>query len=203
MIAIGRCQNSNGLQFYNHVNGSFVSSINYKFQPHTKSGTRFGYKYQAGTFIYRLDDTNLIFTPKYNLDSSVLIHTHSPPHKAKVIGIPSYDKPNVYTVVFADGSIEEYSDSDNIIEMLPEPKSVDSSTLLPSWVQNSANTTLFLSSMPKPRHGKLRLDSEQQWVFAPGNSINLSKGIILDDLSSNFQQLLDTFQLFKGHTKFQ
>jgi hypothetical protein len=35
-------------------------------------------------------------------------------------------------VVFADGSIAEYSDSANIIELLPEQKSVDSSTLLPS-----------------------------------------------------------------------
>jgi hypothetical protein len=92
MIAVGRCQHSNGLQFYNPVNGSFVSSVDYRFQPHTSSGARFGYKYQPGTFIYRLDESNSVFTPKYNLDASVLIHTHSPPHKARIIGIPSYDK---------------------------------------------------------------------------------------------------------------
>ena len=89
-------------------------------------------------------------------------------------------------MVFADGSIAEYSDSANIIEMLPEQKSVDSSTLLPSWVQNGANAAFFLSSMSKPRHGNLRVNSEQQWVFTPG--------ILLDDLSSKFQQLLDTVQ---------
>jgi hypothetical protein len=33
MIAVGRCPNSNGLQFYNPLNGSFVSSIDDKFQP--------------------------------------------------------------------------------------------------------------------------------------------------------------------------
>jgi hypothetical protein len=45
MIAIGRCQQSNGLQFYNLENGSFVLSIDYKFQLHSTSGNHFGYKY--------------------------------------------------------------------------------------------------------------------------------------------------------------
>jgi hypothetical protein len=31
MIAVGRCPNSNGLQFYNPENGSLVSSIDYNF----------------------------------------------------------------------------------------------------------------------------------------------------------------------------
>jgi hypothetical protein len=52
MIAIGRCPTSNGLQFYNPANSTFVSSIDYTFQPHVTSGSRFGYKYQPGTFIY-------------------------------------------------------------------------------------------------------------------------------------------------------
>jgi hypothetical protein len=91
MIAVGRCQQSNGLQFYNPVNGTFVSSVDYRFQPHTMSGARFGYKYQPGTFIYHLDESNSVFTPKYNLDSSVLIHTHSPPHKARIIGYGKQD----------------------------------------------------------------------------------------------------------------
>ena len=38
MIAVGRCAVSNGLQFYNPANGSFVSSIVYKFQPNVTSG---------------------------------------------------------------------------------------------------------------------------------------------------------------------
>jgi hypothetical protein len=132
MIAVGRCQHSNGLQFYNPTNGTFVSSVDYRFQPHTTSGARFGYKYQPGRFIYHLDESNSVFTPKYNLDSSVLIHTHSPPHKARVIGIPSYNKPDVYTVVFADGSIAEYADSDNLIELLPNSTTTESPTLLPN-----------------------------------------------------------------------
>jgi hypothetical protein len=33
MIAIGRCLNSNSLRFYNPINGTFVSSIDYKLQP--------------------------------------------------------------------------------------------------------------------------------------------------------------------------
>jgi hypothetical protein len=202
MIAVGRCQNSNGLQFYNPVNGSFVSSVDYKFQPHTTSGTRFGYKYQPGTFLYRLDESNTVFTPKYNLESSVIIHTHSLPHKATIIGLQTYDKPDVYTVVFADGTITKYSDSDNFIESIPQSQPIKTTIILPSWVQNGANTTLFLSSMSKPHHGKLRLDSKQQWIFTPGNSTDLSKGILLVVLVSNFQQLMDTGQLFKGHTKF-
>jgi hypothetical protein len=91
MIAVGRCPNSDGLQFYNPVNNTIVSSIDYTFLPHTTSGTKFGYSYQPGVFIYRLDETTTIYQPKFPLDSTVLVHTHSPLHVAKVIGLPSYD----------------------------------------------------------------------------------------------------------------
>jgi hypothetical protein len=115
MIAVGHCPNSNGLLFYNPANGSFVSSIDYKFQVHSTSGSHFGYTYQPGTFIYRLDESTTIFMPRFSLDSEVLVHTHSPPHRAKVIGLPSYDRPDIYTVLFSDGSISEYSDKNNLL----------------------------------------------------------------------------------------
>ena len=203
MIAVGRCPNSDGIQFFNPKNGTVISSIDYTFLHHTTSGTRFGYAYQPGTFIYRLDETTTIHQPKFALDSTVLIHTHSPPHVAKVIGLPSYDRPNIYTVLFADGSISEYSDQENIIEASSVHENLKQCSLLPSWVQNAANTTLFLSSMTKPRHGKLYLDPENQWVFCPGNSTDISHGIKLQDLSSTIQTLLDTGQIFRGHTKFK
>jgi len=102
MIAIGRCPNSNSVQFYNPVNGTFVSSIDYKFQSNVTAGSHFGYKYQSGMFIYRLDESTNVFAPKYNFDTSVHVHSHSPPSLAKAIGIPTYDSPNNYTVVFLD-----------------------------------------------------------------------------------------------------
>jgi len=203
MIAIGRCQQLNGLQFYNPLSSTFVSSIDYKFQSNVTSGARFGFRYQPGTFIYRLDETNQILTPKFSLESEVLVHTHSPPHRAKVIGLPSYDRPNVYTVIFSDGSISEYSNENNILTLAPVSQSNEKSILLPSWIQDGTNATVFLTSMTRPRHGKLRLDPSDQWIFTLGNSTDLSQGILLHDLSANFQQLLDTGQLFKGHTKFR
>jgi hypothetical protein len=51
MIVLGRCPISNGLQFYNPINGSVVSSIDYTIQHHDTSGSKFGYSYQPGTFI--------------------------------------------------------------------------------------------------------------------------------------------------------
>jgi hypothetical protein len=62
MIPIGHCPNSYGIQFSNPINGTFVSSIDYTFQNHVTSGTTFGYTYQPGTFIYRLDETTSIFS---------------------------------------------------------------------------------------------------------------------------------------------
>jgi hypothetical protein len=91
MIVIGRCPKNDGLLFYNPSSGTIVSSIDYVFQPNITSGTRFGYKYQPGTFIYCLDESTTIFTPKFLLDSKVLVHTHSPPHTATIVGLPSYD----------------------------------------------------------------------------------------------------------------
>jgi hypothetical protein len=102
-----------------------------------------------------------------------------PPHSAKVIGIPTYDRPDVYTVLFANGSIAEYSDSNNILELAPVQQSTASLNLLPSWINDGANATIFLSDMSKPRHGKLRIDANNQWNFTPGNSTDFSQGILL------------------------
>jgi len=134
------------------LSSTFVSSIDYKFQSNVTSGARFGFRNQPGTFIYRLDETNQSLTPKFSLDSEVLVHTHSPPHRAKVIGLPSYDRPNVYTVIFSDGSISisEYSNENNILTLAPVSQSNEKSILLPSWIQDGTNATVFLTSMTRP-----------------------------------------------------
>jgi len=75
-----------------------------------------------------------------------------------------------------------------------------SPSLLPPWVRDGANATLFLNSMSKPSHGKMKLSSTEEWHFYPGRS---TEGILLQDLAANIQQLLDTGQLFKGHSKFK
>jgi hypothetical protein len=203
MIAIGKCRNSNGIQFYNPMNGTILSSIDYVFQDHVTSGSRFGYKYQPGTVIYQLDKTNTIFALTFLLDSNVLVHTHSPPHIATVIGVPSYHQPNVYTIKLKDGSIAEYDVTKNILEASPSLSSSPAVSLLPDWIKGGTNVTLFLNSMTKPRHGKIfhEVDTDL-WIFCPGNTTGLAKGIVLDDLSLNCQIKLDTGQLFRGHAKF-
>ncbi len=203
MITIGRCPHSDGLQFYNPESGTFVSSIDYTFQHHVTAGCRFGYKYQAGTFIYRLDESSTIFSPKFPLDTKVLVHTHSPPHVAEIVGLPSYTKPDIYTVKFQDGSVAEYSVSENVLELAPvstAPTSI--SNLLPYWIKGGCTATLFLENMPQPRHGRLYEEAEGSWVFCPGNKFLPSKVIPLSDLRANCQHLLDSGQLFKGQTKF-
>ncbi len=61
------------IAIFNPENGTIVSSIDYTFQPHVTSGARFGQKYQAGTFIYRLDETTAVFAPTFPLDSQVQV----------------------------------------------------------------------------------------------------------------------------------
>jgi hypothetical protein len=51
--------------------------------------------------------------------------------------------------------------------------------MLPDWIKGGATATLFLHC-----------------------NTDFSKGILLSDLSANFQQLLDKGQLFRGHPKF-
>jgi hypothetical protein len=147
MITLGRCPNSDGLQFFNPENGTIVSSIDYTFQPHVTSGARFGYKYQAGTFIYRLDESTTMFSPKFPLDSTVLVHTHSPPHMATVIWTPFYSQPDIYTVKFQDNTIAEYSLSENLLEAVSTPLSIQPPSLLPDWIKEGSTATLFLSTM--------------------------------------------------------
>jgi hypothetical protein len=57
--------------------------------------------------------------------------------------------------------------------------------------------------MTKPRQGKLKRDDHDNWIFCPGLTNDLLHGIRLPDLSANCQMLLDTGQLFHGHTKFR
>jgi hypothetical protein len=63
------------------------------------------------------------------------------------------------TVLFANVSIAEYSDSSNILELAPIQQSAVHSPLLPFWIKDGANVTVFLNNMSKPRHEKLRTDS--------------------------------------------
>jgi hypothetical protein len=189
--------NSTGLQFYSPSNGTFVSSIDYKLQLNVSSGSFFGLQYQPGVFIYRIDESNTIFAPTYQLDSSVYIHIHSPPSLAKVIGIPTHKSPDIYTVVFPDGSISKYSSS--ILNSAPSTSSSMAPMLLPSWIKGGANATLFLTHMAKPHHGILNM-VDINWMFYPGKS---KDGNSLPDLQDDFQQLLDSGQLFKGHAKFK
>jgi hypothetical protein len=127
----------------------------------------------------------------------VYLHSHSPPPIATVIGIPTYNTPDVYTVAFKDGSICEYTS--DMLSAVPDKVMSTSSTLLPSWIKWGANATLFLTHMAKPRHGTLNI-SDDNLMFYPGKS---KEGILLSDLGANCQTLLDTGQLFKGHAKFK
>ncbi len=201
MIAIGRCPTSNGLQFYNPMNSTFVSSIDYTFQHNVTSGSRFGLKYQPGTFIYRLDESTTIFAPKFPLDSNVYVNTHSPPHLATVIGLPTYQNPDTYTVRFPDGTITEYLGSSDILTMAPMPPKANIS-ILPHWIKGGCTATLFLNDMSKPNHGRLYEQEGGNWIFCTGNKYEISKGRLLQDLSATAQQLIDSGQLFRGHTKF-
>jgi hypothetical protein len=67
-------------------------------------------------------------------------------------------------------------------------------------LRGGANATLFLHAMSKPRHSTLQLDHNNDWYFYAGKS---TVGTLLPDLSANLQTLLDTGQLFRGHTMFK
>jgi hypothetical protein len=91
-----------------------------------------------------LDETTSIFAPKFTLDSEVLVHTHSPPHQAKIVGLPLYDRPDIYTVLFQDGSLAECSDSHNILEAVSSSAVTSPITLLPSWIQGGSKRHFVL-----------------------------------------------------------
>jgi hypothetical protein len=200
MIAVGHCPNSMGIQFYNPSNGTLVSSIDYKFQHNVTSGAHFGLKYQPGVFIYRLDESTFVFAPHFSLDTSMYVHSHSPPATAKIIGIPTYDHPNIYTIAFRDGSISEYTD--DLLSPVLDTTQLTPTSLLPKWITGGINVTLFLHNMLKLKHGTLQLSSEGQWYFYPGKQLD-KNGIHLSNFEATCQDLLDTGQLFKGHSKFK
>lgn len=68
----------------------------------------------------------------------------------------------IYTIQFSHGTLAEYSDTSNVLEVALALSPISNPTILPNWIQGSANATLFLSSMPKPSHGKLFLNQDNQ-----------------------------------------
>jgi hypothetical protein len=62
MITLDHGPNSNGLQIFNPVNCLIISSSDYACQHHITTGSRFGYKYQTGMFVYQLDESTTTFT---------------------------------------------------------------------------------------------------------------------------------------------
>ena len=106
-----------------------------------------------------------------------MVNTHSPLHVATVIGLPSYNRPDVYKVKFKDGFNAEYALSENVLEAVPTSCPTPAVSLLPDWIKGGSNVTLFLNSMTKPRHGKLFFNETSGiWTFCPGNTTDLSKG---------------------------
>jgi hypothetical protein len=63
----------------------------------------------------------------------VYVHSHSPPPIATIIGIPTYNTPDVYTVSFKDGSISDYTS--DMLSLAPSPLSVPPNTMLPTWIK--------------------------------------------------------------------
>ena len=119
------------------------------------SGAYFGMKYQPGTFIYRLDESTTVFTPTFPIDWTVHVHTHSPPSTATIIGLPSYDAPNVYTVSFRDGSVSEYTD--NLLSLVPDHNLPTQPSLLPSWIQGVSMQHYFLGICQNPNMALCRI----------------------------------------------
>jgi len=142
-----------------------------------------------------------VYAPAFPLDSQVLVHSHSPPHVATIIGTPTYSRPDIYTVKFKDNSIAEYSLSDNLMEAVTIP-SPHPDILLPEWIKGGAPATLFLTDMSKPRLGRLYSDDNGSWYFCFDESSDNTKGIVLPDFHANYRSLLDSGQIFQGHTKF-
>jgi len=151
--------------------------------------------------LYRLDESTTVYAPKYPLESPVHAHTHSPPSCAKIIGLPSYETPDIYTVVFPDGSVSEYTE--DMLSLIPSSNPIPSTSHLPNWIKSGVKATLFLSNMAQPKHGTLHYTpNDCTWTFFPGKQV-VTNGILLPDLMANCRELLDTGQLFRGHTKFK
>jgi hypothetical protein len=79
--------------------------------------------------------------------------------------VPTYSQPDTYVVRFRDGNLAEYSASSGILEAVDSPCPTPIQTILPDWIQEKSPITLFLNDMVKPRHGRLYLNSDNEWVF--------------------------------------
>lgn len=72
-----------------------------------------------------------------------MVNAHSPPHVAMVIGLPSYNHPDVYTVKFKDDSIAEYALSENVLEAASTLCPITAVSLLPDWIKGVLMSLFF------------------------------------------------------------
>jgi hypothetical protein len=72
----------------------------------------------------------------------------------------------IYIVKFHDGSVAEYSSSENVLELAPVSTALMiQSKLLPYWIKGGCTVTIFLENMPQPRHGRLYEENADPGYF--------------------------------------
>jgi hypothetical protein len=62
---------------------------------------------------------------------------------ATVVGLPTYDHPDVYTVKFKDDAHAEYSLSENILEATNVLCPIPDTNILPDWIKGVAMLHFF------------------------------------------------------------
>jgi len=201
-ILVGKSTKTNCYEFYQPSTKSIITTPTYRLDESIPAGPAFNLPYDGGMYFNKYCESNAhIRPPAFPPESTVYVKIKDTYTQAEVIAVPNM-KSDVYTLQFQDGSIHQMQEK----MLLPYNPNHNSKThdirisTTPKWLHHNAKCTLFLHRMPKPQHGTL-LNNDHKWQFRPGNKHN-NNPIDLPHLDHSINQLISTFQIFKGHQKF-
>jgi len=201
-ILVGRSDKTNSFLFYHPSTKQLITSARYKLDESLTSGPAFGLPYEGGLYFNKYTESPIdIRPPTYAPESTVFIKQPNGIMAAEVITIPLTG--DIYTVQYPDGSLHQHLEH----QLLSHDPSIEPHQnepplkILPKWAKHGAKITLFLDSMPTPKHGTI-LKQNNLWKFRPGNRIT-NKSIDIPDFEAQFHTLLETHQIFRGHPSYR
>ena len=163
VIVIGRCNESNCVQFYHPPSKKILTSAVYKLDPTLAADPIFNLKYDGRLFFNTYhNEADLYLQSTHTLDS-IIIKIKEYPNQytaAKVIDIPSPGS-DIYTLQHLATNNIFNMPNDRLLPYNPNAKPYDvlkdRDNTLPSWIKNNAPATILIDDMEKPKRGNLVL----------------------------------------------
>ena len=208
VIAVGRSNTSNSLQFFHPPTQQLLTSAQYRLDPVLASGPVFNLHFDGGLFFNKYtNSSDTLHPPSFAPDQIIFFrpkaneNTYTP---AKILHVPQKSS-DIYTIQRLDNfniiQIREHRMHSHNPNATPNNVLHQQSNILPTWIKSTTPVTLFTPTMTKPQRGTLRLHDNDEWYFHYGRT-NKQPPLHLVDFTSVAHKMVTHNELTRGHPPF-